>query len=87
MTARDSLEKIVEDMRRPITLHQCPACGGPHGFSDERQWARIADRIEALIPSKAERELLEAAMATAQDWEDVLDKAYSALRAERGKDA
>lgn len=97
MTAPDSLEKILEDMR--VQAHKW------WGGSQRERALEFAARIEALIPSKAEREFLEAALShfeavsiMKRGWSGslavenrVLDTgtsslaAYRALLAERGK--
>lgn len=42
---RAEIEAVASHMRRPVTLHQCPACNSPHGTKDERDWESIADRL------------------------------------------
>ena len=92
MTERDSLERIVEGMKQIPVVHIYPYLIG--AAIEQTQWAGFIARISALIPSKAEREFLEAAEYAMPHMPALsgiafmrLRDTWAALLQERGKDA
>ena len=90
MTAPDTLERIADRVRGIANSIANDSEPIDRTLLVAKLYAVIS-KIEALIPSKAEREFLEAAMAHGDrgcaDGDEAFMPAYRALLAERGKDA